>query len=504
MSEIQKTSQGYEERLRYDAPLYRFMNFTVGVPTTLVNSLLTIPFLRKMFLNFVKNLIQSMLYKNEGYPRGVQEDKYYLIKNVINYMDQAISEAKTYSQKKRILTLFSNLFIKRVQRAKMFRQQYGFLPPGFLTISPGKFCNLKCIGCYATSDSVAKEKLDWDVFDRIITEKTEKWGSCFTVISGGEPFLYESQGKNLLDICEKHKDNLFLVFTNGTLFTKEVAQRMAKLGNVMPAISIEGYEKETDCRRGPGVHKKILESMKNLRAAGIPFGISVTATRQNAEVAATEELYDYYFKGQGAGFCWIFQYMPIGREQTIDLMVTPEQRLKLYRSTQRLIREKGLFIADFWNCGAITNGCISAGRPGGYLYIEWNGNVTPCVFNPYAFANVYDVYKEGKTLSDLLEHPFLVDIRKWQDKYALEKKPEEMGNWILPCAIKDHYEDMRPLLEKHKVWGIDEPAQIAKTDENYKNALIDMGKKVANLMDPIWEKEYLADAKERAQQKKSI
>jgi MoaA/NifB/PqqE/SkfB family radical SAM enzyme len=36
----------------------------------------------------------------------------------------------------------------------------------------------------------------------------------------------------------------FLFFTNGTLITKEVAEKLAQLGNVTPAISVEGFEKE--------------------------------------------------------------------------------------------------------------------------------------------------------------------------------------------------------------------------------------------------------------------
>lgn len=76
--------------------------------------------------------------------------------------------------------------------------------------------------------------------------------------------MYKSEGKTLLDIFEKYNDMFFLVYTNGTLITPEIAKRLAKLGNATPAISVEGYEKETDERRGKGVYKKFLMPSKIL------------------------------------------------------------------------------------------------------------------------------------------------------------------------------------------------------------------------------------------------
>jgi len=62
--------------------------------------------------------------------------------------------------------------------------------------------------------------LDFDIVDRIIQEENKLWGAHFTVISGGERFLYNSHGKGILDLAEQHPDNFFLVYTNGTLIDK--------------------------------------------------------------------------------------------------------------------------------------------------------------------------------------------------------------------------------------------------------------------------------------------
>jgi MoaA/NifB/PqqE/SkfB family radical SAM enzyme len=187
------------------------------------------------------------------------------------------------------------------------------------------------------------------------------------VISGGEPTMWRSQGKGILDLARAHQDNYFLMYTNGTLINETFARELAEVGNITPAISVEGFEKETDARRGEGTHRKIREAFGNLKKAGVPFGISVTATRFNAEQLMSDAFIDTYFEEQGALYGWIFQYMPIGRKFTLDLMVTPEQRAWMYEREQRLIRERKIFMADFWNSGALSDGCISAGRGGGYV-----------------------------------------------------------------------------------------------------------------------------------------
>ena len=334
--------------------------------------ILTNSFLRRRLFSLLIRYLRRVILSNKRFPAQVQEDKFYMGKALIGVLEKALEKSQKHPEfRKRLLRSVMPKVIKVAKetpkKREIFRKKYHFAPPGFLTISPGKFCNLKCRGCYANSTSAAKEKLDWDTVDRIITEKTKTWGSWFTVISGGEPFLWESQGKTLIDLARKHQNNIFLVYTNGTLIDKKMAQELAKVANITPAISVEGFAKETDERRGKGVHKKILQAFKNLNEVGVPFGISMTATRENADLITSEELIKYYWN-KGASYAWIFQLMPIGRA-SMDLMVTPEQRLRMFRRTMRLIR-KGYFIADFWNCGSISNGCFAAGRPGGgYLYI---------------------------------------------------------------------------------------------------------------------------------------
>ncbi|MCE5259805.1 MAG: radical SAM protein [Chloroflexi bacterium] len=368
-----------------------------------------------------------------------------------------------------------------------FSSQYGMKPPSTLTISPGKTCNLQCVGCYANAGATA-EKLTWSTFDRIITEAKTAWGVRFLVISGGEPLAYRSEGKGLLDAAEKHPDVYFMFYTNGTLIDEQTAQRMAALGNVTPAISVEGWRERTDERRGPGVFDQVLAAMERLRRAGVFFGISLTATRHNAEEIFSDEFLDYFFEKQGAFYGWAFHYMPIGRSYTLDLMPTPQQRLWMWKRSWEIVRERKIFLADFWNHATVTNGCIAGGRArgGGYLYIDWNGAVSPCVFVPYSPVNVNDIYAKGGTLNDIWADPFFADIRGWQEDYM-----QSSGNWLAPCLNRDHHRVLRQLVARHEPDPMDENAGMALLDPEYAHGLERYGEAYDDLTEPIWNEHYL-------------
>jgi MoaA/NifB/PqqE/SkfB family radical SAM enzyme len=377
-------------------------------------------------------------------------------------------------------------------RAK-FREKTGANPPEILLISPTKACNLRCKGCYADS-TAAQEKLSWPVLDRLVSEVHDIWGGRFIVFSGGEPLIYRDAGKGVLDLAEKHPDIYFMMYTNGTLIDDRTAGRIGKLGNLMPAVSIEGLKDRTDGRRGEGVFDKIVEAMDRLRREKVFFGVSITATKENAEEVLSDKVVDFYFKERGANFAWVFHYMPIGRAITLELMPTPEQRVWLWKRSLELVRDRRLFIADFWNGGTAAQGCIAGGRAGGYMAVCWNGDVIPCVFMPYSPVNVNDAYARGLTLLDIWDHPFFQNLRKWQRSYGYDKDygvKTEIRNWIMPCPIRDHYADFHPWVEKFGLKPLDENAGEAVADPEYREGMIRYNKAVAELLDPIWNREYL-------------
>ena len=397
---------------------------------------------------------------------------------------------------KKIVNVFvqNNLIredLSYTQAVEQFKEKYGEYPPTFIVFSPTQKCNLKCIGCYANSASDTSATVPYPYVDRVVSEVHDCWGTRFITISGGEPFTYRSEDKTLLDIYRKYNDMFFLVYTNGTIINEQTARGLADCANVTPAISVEGFEKETDQRRGPGTFRKILETLERLRDVGVPFGISVTATNKNAELLLKDEFYDFFFEQQGACYMWQFQLMPIGRgKDELGLMVRPEQRLNLYRKWEKLLSEKKYCLADFWNSGVLSRGCIAYGRSGGYAYIDWHGNVTPCAFIPYYVDNIYDLYNNGRLLTDALFSDFMKNGRKWQREYGLGdwKKPD---NWLMPCSIRDHYEIFRTSVLPKNAKPEDEKAKEALESDEYFEVMKNYDQKLNFLTKRIWEIEYL-------------
>jgi MoaA/NifB/PqqE/SkfB family radical SAM enzyme len=375
-----------------------------------------------------------------------------------------------------------------------FREQHGVDPPWFLVLSPGHACNLRCPGCYADSGKHVAA-LPWSTLDRVMQEARDLWGVPLFVLSGGEPLLYRSEGKDILDAVEKHDDSLFLMFTNGTLIDERTADRLAELGNLTPALSVEGLRAATDRRRGDGTFDRVLRSMRLLREAGVPFGISVTATHANCEEILSDEVLDTFFEREGAFYAFVFQYMPIGRSPDVGNLPTAEQQAAFWRRSWEVIAERQIFLLDFWNHGPLVEGCISAGREKGYLYIDWHGNVMPCVFVPYAAANVCQVFESGGNLDDIWQLPFFEAIRSWQraQGYGSAELPAEC-NWLRPCPFRDHYGTLRSWIDTYRPEPADEAARKALLDEPYQNRMSNYAAEGAGCLQRLWNQAYVGPA----------
>ncbi len=317
-------------------------------------------------------------------------------------------------------------FLSRSRRRR-FRQQHGYDPPYIIVFDVTARCNLACEGCWAAMYGRG-EDLPYDVLDRAVTEAEEKMGIHFFVFSGGEPTLR----KDLYRFYGEHQDSQFQIYTNGTLIDQQVAARFAECGNVMPMLSIEGDRLLTDDRRGKGTHRLVLQAMENLRGEGVLFGFSATATRRNAEAIMRDEFVELMIE-HGCLYGWYFQYIPIGRNPNLDLMVTPEQREHMRVRVYELRNKYPIFLSDFWNDGAEVNGCMAGGKR--YFHVNNNGDIEPCVFCHFAVDNVKDT-----TLTEALKHPLFEAIRRGI--------PYD-GNLLRPCMLIDRPWVFRAHARKH-------------------------------------------------------
>jgi MoaA/NifB/PqqE/SkfB family radical SAM enzyme len=442
-----------------------------------------------------------------GSNAALQHEKKIMAIAVINAIGRSIEKGfikKDISEA--TIKLWSNALLstsKRKGSVKKFYEQNNVDPPFLLVISPGHACNLKCADCYAAS-SASGSKLSWEMLDRIISDAKSLWGIKLVVFSGGEPFAWHAQNRDMLDMASKNPGLLFLAFTNGTLIDKKTAERIAACRNITPAFSVEGMQAATDERRGEGIFDRVTAAMDLMKEAGAPFGISVTVNRNNCTSVLSEEFLNFFFARMGAFYGFYFQYLPMGRNADFGLMPTPGQRLKFRELIWKTIEDKKLFLLDFWNHGTLVNGCIAAGRGGGYLHIDWNGNVMPCVFTPYSAGNIVDIYNSGGTLADIWGSPFLSSIRDWQKQQGHGRKNSDsnavsspQGNLLTPCPYRDHYEQFIQLVKQHNSKPQDDSAAIMLKDTQYYKKMTAYDKELAKLFDPLWQQKYAGRNKKR-------
>ena len=310
--------------------------------------------------------------------------------------------------------VYANLAGGPVQQEN--REKYQCNIPWAILLDPTSACNLHCTGCWA-AEYGNKLNLSYEEIDDIIRQGKDL-GIYMYIYTGGEPLVRK---KDLIKLCEKHDDCVFLTFTNGTLIDEAFADEMLRVGNLVPAISLEGFEGATDSRRGEGVYEHVLQAMRLLKEKRLPFGVSACYTSQNYESISSEEFYDLMIE-EGAYFVWFFHYMPVGNDADISLLPTPEQREGMYRKIRKYRAEKPLFAMDFQNDAEYVGGCIAGGR--NYLHINANGDVDPCVFIHYSDSNIRE-----KTLLEALQSPLFM---QYHDNMPFNE------NMLKPCPMLEN------------------------------------------------------------------
>ncbi len=389
--------------------------------------------------------------------------KYYKENKPTNEFVQNILKT---TDKRCLKKFFTNFFSNAVwfgleQRVKIENEGGGVIPFVIL-ISPSMRCNLSCTGCYAGNyskqDDISKEEVE-----RIISEAREL-GIYYIIILGGEPFI----NNYMLDIYEKYDDMMFTPFTNGTMITEEIADRLKKLGNVIPMLSLEGFEKETDDRRGKGTFEKVIKAMEFLKKRGILFGVSSAVSSNNVDTVTSEQFIDMLIE-KGSKMSWYFLYMPIGENPDIKSMLSPKERLYLGERTRKIRIEKPYFAIDFFNDAPYVGGCI-AGKY--YCHINSKEDVEPCIFSHFATDNIKE-----KPLKEVFNSKYFREIRS--------RQPYN-NNLLMPCMMIDNPKVIREVVKKTNAYATHASASKMINDAKFMESLDNLSEEFKLEADKAW------------------
>jgi len=331
---------------------------------------------------------------------------------------------------KNILFLFRVLLYQRkAAKLRKKNKMEGVEVPPFIMISITKQCNLNCKGCYQKAQHRAPEKEMTTEKIISVLKEAESLGTSLAGILGGEPFTR----KDFFEIAGSMKNMIFATFTNGMLIDDEMIEKLKKYKNILPLISNEGYECETDGRRGPGVYKHFRELAQKFKKNHIMFGVSFTATSKNFDIVNDESFIRDLVKS-GSTLFFYMDYRPVdGKSSDLELSKDQLQVLIDYTDTFRL-KYDAIYLAPV--AEKRYGGCFGAGK--GLIHVNFDGSVEPCPFAPISDMNLYnvslkealnsEVFRIIKEHHDTLEHTHHGGCTLWEHREWLHsiKKDEKL------------------------------------------------------------------------------
>lgn len=145
-------------------------------------------------------------------------------------------------------------------------------------------CNLRCRHCWIAPHYLAASRssafLDPDLFTKII-DQAIPLGLNRVKLTGGEP-LFHPRVEYCIEVL-KERGLRLTIETNGTLCTKELAEKIASVGDTFVSVSLDAADPEIHewIRGKKGSFAEAVAGIKNLTRAGIHPQIIMTVMRRN-------------------------------------------------------------------------------------------------------------------------------------------------------------------------------------------------------------------------------
>lgn len=146
-------------------------------------------------------------------------------------------------------------------------------------------CNLRCVMCYTDCfnrpDKIQDELTTEEIF-RVMDELADA-GCLELCLTGGEPLARP----DFFEIYAhaKRKGFLVTIFTNGTLITETIADRLAAMPPHRIEISFHGLTEQTfeDITQGKGSYQRCIRAINLLRERNLPLTLKSTAMTVNRD-----------------------------------------------------------------------------------------------------------------------------------------------------------------------------------------------------------------------------
>jgi MoaA/NifB/PqqE/SkfB family radical SAM enzyme len=265
----------------------------------------------------------------------------------------------------------------------------------------------------------------------------ERWGELFSeagqlgisfiLLAGGEPLMR----RDVIETAAKQKNIIFPIFTNGTMIKDDYISLFDKNRNLLPILSIEGNQTQTDERRGQGTYDTLMRAMNQLNQKGIFYGASVTVTTENIETVTSDEFVGSLYEN-GCKVLFFVEYVPVTASTKLFAPSDEERGILAERQSKLREQYENMIILSFPGDEEKLGGCLAAGR--GFFHINANGGAEPCPFSPYSDTSVKE-----KSLLQALQSPL---FRRMKEQNML------LGEHDGGCLLFQKQEQVKELLMK--------------------------------------------------------
>ena len=264
------------------------------------------------------------------------------------------------------------------------RRDFDALSLRLVEISLTDRCQCECLHCYAANSKGvgptrlgASAEFSTTYIERIL-DQTADIGALDVCFTGGEPLL-RADIVHLVGYASS-KALLPKINTNGLLLTSTLVKRLKEAGLGWCMVSIDSPDSNAHdrFRQNDGCYQKAVSGLKELVRQRIPCGITTVARRA---IIGNGDLRRIVQLGHQLGVDVVRVLFPVllGRfEGHVEEILTSEERKKVRRLTVDPI----VVMENVSESTVCTAGITK-------LNILANGDVTPCVFVPIVFGNLY-------------------------------------------------------------------------------------------------------------------
>ena len=307
-------------------------------------------------------------------------------------------------------------------------------PPFMVSYSITTKCNLKCKHCYSESiEQASPGELSTEDAFRLIDDLS-RWGIGLLIIDGGEPLCRE----DMLDVVKyaSMRGIRTTIGSNGTLIDKRTAKKMVEAGAMAVAISVDGADAQThDSFRGiAGAFEQTLKGVEACKNVQLPFQFNTVVRKETLSQledllrmavdygADAAEFFDLVAAGRAKDECkeqvlsnderrWAMEWLAQSQEDCPIVIRVPGCPMYPLLLQEKSIKPKHFASEMLRRVPYYGRGC-AAGMPMGYVMVQCNGEVNPCMLLQVKLGNVREqsivtIWENSPPLAQLRQRKLL-------------------------------------------------------------------------------------------------